>query len=88
MRASCRMRIDAGMQRWMLNWVGAALLATPILLTQLGVNNVLGTTGGSSSMDGMSGWLNLSISAGAYLIRWSPVLIGALVIYFANRRRG
>ena len=76
------------MQRWMLNLIGAALLATPVLLARLGVNNVLGTTAGSSSMDGVSGWLNLSISAGAYLINWSPVMIGALIIYFANRRRG
>ena len=82
------MRIDAGMQRWMLNLVGAALLAAPLLLPQLGVTNVLGTTAGSSSIDGVPAWLNLSISAGAYLIRWSPVLVGALIIYFANRRRG
>jgi hypothetical protein len=76
------------MQRWMLNLIGAALLATPALLAQLGVSNVLGTTGGSSSMDGMSGWLHLSIAAGAYVIKWSPVLVGAFIIYYANRRRG
>lgn len=76
------------MQRWMLNLIGAALLATPALLALLGVNNVLGTTGGASSMDGMSGWLNLSISAGTYLIKWSPVLIGGFILYYANRRRG
>ena len=76
------------MQRWMLNLLGAVLLATPALLTQFGVNNFLGTTAGSSSTDGISGWLNLSITAGAYLIKWSPVLIGALIIMYANRRRG
>lgn len=75
------------MRRWMLNFIGAALLATPALLTQLGVSNVLGMTRGPSPMDGASGLLNLSISAGAYLINWSPVLIGALIIYCANRRR-
>lgn len=76
------------MQRWMLNLVGAALLATPLMLTQLGVHSALGMTGRSSSMDGVSGWLNLSISAGAYLLHWSPLLIGALILYYANRRRG
>jgi hypothetical protein len=76
------------MQRWLLNLIGAALLATPALLTQFGVTNVLGTTAGSSSTDGISGWLNLSIAAGGYLIRWSPVLIGVLIIMYANRRRG
>lgn len=76
------------MQRWMLNLIGAALLATPLMLAQFGVHNALGTTDGSSSMDGVSGWLNLSISAGAYLLRWSPLLIGALILYYANRRRG
>ena len=76
------------MRRWMLNLFGAALLATPILWTLMGINHVLGTSGGSSSIDGASGWLNLSISAGTYLIRWSPALIGACIIYYANRRRG
>lgn len=76
------------MQRWLLNAIGAVLLVTPALLAQFGMSNVLGTTSGSSSTDGMSGWLNLSIAAGAYLIKWSPVLVGAFIIYYANRRSG
>ena len=76
------------MQRWVLNLLGAALVATPVLLTLPGVTNVLGTADGASATDGISGWLNLSIAAGAYLIKWSPVLVGALVIFYANRRRG
>ena len=75
------------MQRWMLNLIGVALLATPALWALMGVTNVLGTSGGASSMDGASGWLNLSISAGTYLVRWSPALIGLCIIYYANRRR-
>ncbi len=88
MGGTCKIQIDFDMQRWVLNLIGAALLATPALLTLLGVNNLLGTTGGPSSIGDPSRWLNLSISAGAYVINWSPVLIGALIIYFANRRRG
>ena len=76
------------MQRWMLNLIGAALLVTPVLLAQFGVSNVLGTAGGASSMEGTPGWLSLLISAGSYMIKWLPVLIGAFIIYFANRRRG
>jgi hypothetical protein len=75
------------MQRWVLNLIGAALLVTPALLTGFGVNNLLGTTAGSGSTDGISGWLNLSIAAGAYLIKWSPALIGVLIIMYANRRQ-
>jgi hypothetical protein len=36
----------------------------------------------------MSGWLSLSITAGGYLLYWGPVLLGALVLFYANRRRG
>lgn len=74
-------------QRWILNLAGAALLAAPLLMSRLGVHGLLGTTDGASAMDGISGWLNLSIAAGAYLINWSPVLLGGLLIFYANRRR-
>lgn len=75
------------MHRWLLTLIGAALFAAPALLAQFGVKNLLGWTGGSHSTDGMSGWLSLSISAGAYLIEWGPLLVGALIIYYANRSR-
>ena len=81
------MHVEFDMQRWMLNLLGAALLATPVLLTLPGVSRVLGTTGWSGATDGIPGWLNLSIAAGAYLIKWSPALLGAAIIFYANQRR-
>jgi hypothetical protein len=75
------------MQRWILNLTGVALLATPLLLTLFGVDNVLRGAGGASPMIGMPAWLHLSVSAGTYLVRWSPAFIGALIILYANQRR-
>jgi hypothetical protein len=36
----------------------------------------------------MAEWLSLSITAGAFLLHWGPVLLGALILFYANRRRG
>ena len=74
-------------QRWMLNLVGVVLLATPLLLMHIGVDQITGMNGGSSSTAGKPGWLSFSISVGAYLLNWSPALLGALVIFYANWRR-
>lgn len=71
-------------KRWILNVIGAVLLAAPVLLPQVGVHDLLGTAG----RVGASGWLDLSISAGAYLVLWSPVLLGVAIILYANWRRG
>lgn len=70
-------------KRWVLNLIGAALLIAPVALSQLGVQEVLGTAGNASA----SGWLGVSISAGAYLVHWSPLLLGAAIILYANWRR-
>lgn len=75
------------MRRWTLNFVGLALLSAPVLIQHSGVLRWLGTAGGSSAIEGASAWLNFSISAGTHLINWCPALIGALIIYYANRRR-
>ena len=75
------------MRRWTLNAVGLALLTAPVLMSHFGVLRWLGATGGPSAIEGASPWLNFSISAGTQLIYWCPALIGALIIYFANRRR-
>ena len=75
------------MQRWMLNLIGVALLATPLLLMQIGVGQVTVMSGGPSSTVGKPDWLSFSISAGGYLLNWSPALLGALIIFYANWRR-
>jgi hypothetical protein len=75
------------MRRWTLNFVGLALLSVPVLIPHSGVMRWLETTGGTSAIEGASAWLNFSISAGTQLINWCPALIGALILYFANRRR-
>jgi len=75
------------MRRWALNLVGLACLAVPALMPQLGMLRWLGANGGSGAIEGTSPWLSFSISAGTQLINWGPALIGALIIYFANRRR-
>ncbi len=76
------------MQRLILNLIGAALLAVPALLTLFSANSGLAMNGEYSATVGMSGWLSLLVTAGAYLVHWGPVLLGALVIFYANRRRG
>jgi hypothetical protein len=76
------------MQRWILNLIGAALLAVPVLLARFGANSGLTLNREGSFTAGMSEWLSLSIIAGAYLLHWGPVLLGALIIFYANRRRG
>jgi hypothetical protein len=75
------------MLRWTLNAIGVALLAAPLLMARIGVLDGLGMSRRESPLDGVSGWLNLSIAAGAQMIEWSPVLIGAFILYFANRRK-
>jgi hypothetical protein len=76
------------MQRWILNLIGAALLAVPALLALFGANSGLTMSREGSPTAGMSEWLSLLITAGAYLLHWGPVLFGALIIFYANRRRG
>ena len=76
------------MQRLILNLIGAALLAVPALLALFGANSELTTSREQSGTAGMSEWLSLLVTAGAYLLHWGPVLLGALVIFYANRRRG
>jgi hypothetical protein len=82
------MPIGPDMRRWILNSVGAALLLIPLWLTRFGASNGLDTGREASPTAGMSGWLSLSITAGGYLLYWGPVLLGALVLFYANRRRG
>ena len=36
----------------------------------------------------MADWLGLSITAGAYLLQWGPVLVAVLIFFYASRRRG
>lgn len=87
MRGGPQIRIGPEMQRWILNLIGAALLAAPALLAQFGASNGLTTSREGSSTAGMSEWLSALITAGAYLLHWGPVLLGALIIFYANRRR-
>ena len=82
------MQTRPDMQRWILNSIGAALLAIPLWLTRYGADNGLDTSREGSPTAGMSGWLSLSITVGAYLLYWGPVLLGALILFYANRRRG
>ena len=76
------------MRRWILNSIGAVLLAIPLWLTRFGANNGLDSSHEGSPTAGMSEWLSLSITVGAYLLYWGPVLLGALILFYANRRRG
>ena len=76
------------MQRWILNLLGAALLAVPFAFARFGANGGLAASREGSATAGMAEWLSLSITAGAFLVHWGPVLLGALIIFYANRRRG
>lgn len=76
------------MQRSILNLIGAVLLAVPVLLALFGANHGLATRVEGSTTSGMPAWLSLSISAGVFLLHWGPGLLGALIIFYANRRRG
>ena len=76
------------MQRSILNLIGAALLAVPVLWAFFGANHGLAASRESSIASGMPEWLSLSITAGALLLHWGPALLGALIIFYANRRRG
>ena len=76
------------MQRWILNLIGAAFVAAPALFTRFGANSGFTLGRESGSTPGMSEWMSLLVTAGAYLLYWGPVLLGALIIVYANRRRG
>jgi hypothetical protein len=76
------------MQRWILNLIGAALLAVPFAFARFGANGGLAASREGSATAGMAEWLSLSITAGAFLLHWGPVLLGALILFYANRRRG
>ena len=76
------------MQRWILNLLGAALLAVPFAFARFGANGGLAASREGSATAGMAEWLSLSITAGAFLLHWGPVLLGALIIFYANRHRG
>jgi hypothetical protein len=75
------------MQRWILNSIAAALLAASALLARYGATSGLSANREGSVTAGMSDWLSLLITAGAYLLQWGPVLVAALLFLYANRRR-
>jgi hypothetical protein len=75
------------MRRWILSFVGALLLAGPVVLRQIAPCGMLDVIGCRSVQDGLPTWLRVSTSAGAYLIEYGPMLAGLLLIYYANRRQ-
>ena len=77
--------IDPYMRRWMLGLIGAALLAVPLILSQVLPVGIPGVTGWASVPSGLPTWLRVSILAGSYLLEWGPVLAGLLLIFYANR---
>lgn len=77
--------IDPYMRRWMLGLIGAALLAVPLILSQVLPVGIPGVTGWASVPSGLPTWLRVSILAGSYLLEWGPVLAGLLLILYANR---
>ena len=87
MRGGLQRQTGPEMHRWILNLIGAALLAVPVLLAWFGANSGLTTSREGGPTAGMSEWLSLSVTAGAYLLHWGPVLLGAIIIFYANRRR-
>jgi hypothetical protein len=77
--------VNSDMQRWTLWLIGAALLAVPLILTQVMPIGIPGVAGWASVPSGLPTWLRVSILAGSYLIEWGPVLAGLLLILYANR---
>ena len=75
------------MWRRILNLTGVALLASSVAVARFGTVSTFEIAGGVQRTVGAPGWLNLSISAGVYLLQWGPVVIGVLCLYVANRRR-
>ncbi len=65
--------------------MGAALMAAPLILTQVQPLGIPGMTGWASVPSGLPIWLRVSILAGSYLLEWGPVLAGLLIIFYASR---
>jgi hypothetical protein len=59
-----------------------------VLIGLFGANSVLTAGREGNRTAGMSESLSLLVTAGAYLLQWGPALLGVLIIYYANRRRG
>ena len=73
------------MRRWMLVLIGAALLVTPLIVTQVKPFGILGVAGWASVPSGLPTWLRVSILAGSYLVEWGPILAGMLIMFYAIR---
>lgn len=75
------------MRRGILYLVGAGPLLEPAILGQITPRGILGSVDWASLPGDLPIWLRVSVFAGANLIQWGPVLVGLLIIYYANRKQ-
>ena len=76
-----------GMRRSILSLIGAMLLAAPFVLGQLTPYGILELVGFTAASEHLPTLLQALVFAGAYLVEWSPALVGLWLIFYANRDR-